>query len=164
MAHGERVLVSGPNGSGKSMLLVALAGDVDPAEGRRRVAGVVIVQLGQAREALTGSALLADRLRELTGLELASARTALASFGLRSTAAERTVATLSPGEGMRAELTVIAHRRATCLLLDEPTNHLDIESVEVLEVAFEGWPGVMVVATHDRRLRDGLRLDREHRL
>jgi ATPase subunit of ABC transporter with duplicated ATPase domains len=68
---------------------------------------------------------------------------------------------LSPGELTRAELTVIAHRRATCLLLDEPTNHLDVDSLEVVQAALADWPGALVVATHDRRLAEGLRLQRE---
>ena len=156
------VLVSGPNGSGKSTLLDALAGDIDPAQGRRRVApGAVVVMLGQARSGLSGDATLTAEVRALTGLDESSARTALAAFGLGSDAAQASVATLSPGERTRAELTVLAHRRATCLLLDEPTNHLDLESLEVLEAALEGWPGALVVATHDHRLRRGLRLDRE---
>jgi ATPase subunit of ABC transporter with duplicated ATPase domains len=34
----------------------------------------------------------------------------------------------------------------------------------VLEAALAGWPGTLVVATHDRRLREALRLERVVRL
>ncbi|HEY4277315.1 MAG TPA: ATP-binding cassette domain-containing protein [Conexibacter sp.] len=163
LRHGDRVLLRGPNGSGKSTLLAALAGELPLAAGRRAAApGAVIAQLGQARKQLAADPRpLTAAVRELTGLGEADARTALASYGLEADAATRPAQTLSPGERTRAELAMLAHRRATCLLLDEPTNHLDVESLETLEAALADWPGALVVATHDIRLRDALALERE---
>jgi ATPase subunit of ABC transporter with duplicated ATPase domains len=36
------------------------------------------------------------------------------------------------------------------LLLDEPTNDLDIDTLTVLEDFLDGWPGTLIVVTHDR--------------
>ena len=161
VAHGERILLTGPNGSGKSTLLAALAGELQPVRGQRRAApGTVFAQFDQTHSTLRHSGTLASRVRELTGLEEPSARAALASVGLSAEVANRSVATLSTGELTRAGLAVMGQLRATCLLLDEPTNHLDVESLEIFAAALDGWSGSLVVATHDRRLRQELGINR----
>ena len=121
----------------------------------------MIAHFDQTHATLRRGGRLADRVHELTGLDEQSTRTALASFGLRAEAANRNVITLSPGERTRAALAVIGQLRATCLLLDEPTNHLDVESLEILAAALDGWSAALVVASHDRRLSQELRINRK---
>jgi ATPase subunit of ABC transporter with duplicated ATPase domains len=159
----DRVLLTGRNGAGKSTVLAALAGRLAPAAGRRRTApGAVLGEVGQDGAGLDGAAgSLAAVVRSATGRDETGVRAALAAYGLGAEHAERAPATLSPGERTRAELAVLAQRGVAGLLLDEPTNHLDPAALEELERALEGWPGAVVVATHDRRLRAALRLDRE---
>jgi ABC transport system ATP-binding/permease protein len=60
------------------------------------------------------------------------------------------VAELSGGERRRLQLMLVLLDEPNVLLLDEPTNDLDIETLTELEDMLDGWPGSMVVVSHDR--------------
>ena len=62
------------------------------------------------------------------------------------------VADLSGGERRRLQLCRLLMDEPNVLLLDEPTNDLDIDTLQQLEDLLDGWPGTMVVVSHDRYL------------
>ena len=68
--------------------------------------------------------------------------------------ADRIVGTLSGGEKRRVALCKVLMGYPDLLLLDEPTNHLDAESIEWLQHFLAGYPGAVVMVTHDRYFLD----------
>src|SRR4051812_28649340 len=159
--RGDRIALLGPNGSGKSTLLAALTGELPLATGSRRVGrATVLGALKQDRTEFDGTQPLIERFRGATGLAVDEARTLLAKFDLGADDVGRPSVELSPGERTRAGLAVLMARRVNCLVLDEPTNHLDIPAIEELERALDAYPGTLVIATHDRRLLERVRISR----
>ncbi|MGZ4715086.1 MAG: ABC-F family ATP-binding cassette domain-containing protein [Acidimicrobiales bacterium] len=64
------------------------------------------------------------------------------------------VSTLSGGEAARAALAAILLSRVDVLLLDEPTNNLDFAGIDLLESFVDGFPGAVLVVSHDRAFLD----------
>jgi ATPase subunit of ABC transporter with duplicated ATPase domains len=64
------------------------------------------------------------------------------------------VSTLSGGEAARAALAAILLSRVDVLLLDEPTNNLDFAGIDLLEAFVDGFPGAVLVVSHDRAFLD----------
>jgi len=62
----------------------------------------------------------------------------------------RLFGTLSGGERARLGLALLLLSGPDALLLDEPTNHLDTASLNWLESYLAGFPGGMLVVSHDR--------------
>jgi ATPase subunit of ABC transporter with duplicated ATPase domains len=61
---------------------------------------------------------------------------------------------LSGGEAARASLAAVLLARADLLLLDEPTNDLDDDGLSQLEGFVDGYPGAIVLVSHDRAFLD----------
>ena len=80
----------------------------------------------------------------------------LLGLGFRHSDFDRPVAEFSGGWQMRVELAKLLLRQPDFLLLDEPTNHLDIESIQWLENFLQGYPGAVVLVSHDRTFLDNI--------
>ncbi|MGW0160153.1 ABC-F family ATP-binding cassette domain-containing protein [Mycobacterium sp. NPDC003323] len=160
---GDRIGITGPNGAGKSTLLRLLLGRRQPDDGRAGLAAnVAIGEIDQARAYFTGTGRLVDRFEQrVPDWATADVRTLLAKFGLRADHVEREVDDLSPGERTRAGMALLQAVGVNVLVLDEPTNHLDLPAIEQLEQALDGYEGTLLLVTHDRRMWDNVRLNRQ---
>jgi len=80
----------------------------------------------------------------------------LLGLGFKHSDFGRPVAEFSGGWQMRVELAKLLLSQPDFLLLDEPTNHLDIESIQWLENFLQGYPGAVVLVSHDRTFLDNI--------
>ncbi|MGV9979554.1 ABC-F family ATP-binding cassette domain-containing protein [Micromonospora wenchangensis] len=162
----DRVAITGANGSGKSTLLGALLGRLPLDAGHAALGpGVVVGEVDQARGLFLGDQPLLEAFRAaVPEMAPADVRTLLAKFGLRAAHVLRPAATLSPGERTRAALALLQGRGVNLLVLDEPTNHLDLPAIEQLESALAGYPGTLLLVTHDRRMLEAVSVDRRLRV
>ena len=87
--------------------------------------------------------------RTADGQEL-TATSLLERFGFTGDRLTARLGDLSGGERRRFQLLKLLLTEPNVLLLDEPTNDLDIETLNVLEDFLDGWPGTLVVVSHDR--------------
>ena len=150
--QGEVHAVIGTNGAGKSTLLHVLAGDLALTSGTvRRADGVEVALLEQDLH-LAGEKRTPREL--LTLMAGAAASDRVRDFGLvAANDLDRRIGDLSVGQRRRVVLAMIVMHSPHVLLLDEPTNHLSLTLAEELMDALDGWPGAVVVASHDRWLR-----------
>ncbi|AGB23413.1 ATPase component of ABC transporters with duplicated ATPase domain [Mycobacterium sp. JS623] len=154
---GVRIGLVGVNGSGKTSVLRLLSGELEPAAGTiKRGTTLRIGYLSQALAEVDGASRVLDavenrrRVTELAGGRKITADTLLKDFGFTGDKLTARIEQLSGGERRRLQFLRLLLDEPNVLLLDEPTNDLDIDTLTVIEDYLDGWPGTLIVVTHDR--------------
>ncbi|GAA2422197.1 ABC-F family ATP-binding cassette domain-containing protein [Actinomadura vinacea] len=156
LGPGDRIGLVGVNGSGKSTLLRLLDGSVAPGAGRVvRGRTVRLAHLSQNLEELDPGRRVLESVEEIkqritVGKREWTASQLLERLGFRGDRQWTPVGDLSGGERRRLQLLRLLMGEPNVLLLDEPTNDLDIETLTEVEDLLDGWPGTLIVVSHDR--------------
>lgn len=160
LAPGERLGLVGVNGAGKTTLLQLLNGEIQPGAGKvKRGKTVQTAMLTQEVREL-------DEVSDLRVVEVIQRERQVFNLGGREVSAGQLVEQLgfskekqwtpvrdlSGGERRRLQLLRLLVGEPNVLMLDEPTNDLDTDTLAAVEDVLDGWPGTLVVVSHDRYL------------
>ncbi|MEO0608078.1 MAG: ABC-F family ATP-binding cassette domain-containing protein, partial [Pseudomonadota bacterium] len=150
LAKGERAALVGRNGAGKSTLMRLITGRHEPDEGGLWIHPGTIITTAEQEPDLSQFDTVLDYTVS-SGAEPWRAEAELGHFGVDPAASP---SILSGGQTRRAALAKAFALDPDILLLDEPTNHLDVPMIETLEARLIGYPGAVLLVSHDRRFME----------
>ena len=159
---GDRYGIVGENGAGKTTLLQVVQGVRPPDAGRVKIGQTVrFAVLSQHLDDLARFG--DDRVRQVIGRysrrtmldgKEATPAQLLERLGFSRDDLNEPVCDLSGGQKRRLALMLILLDEPNVLVLDEPGNDLDTDMLAVVEDLLDGWPGTLLLVTHDRYLME----------
>jgi ABC transport system ATP-binding/permease protein len=160
--RGERIGIVGPNGAGKSSLLKVLLGEIEPTSGRVRRGGrLEIAYYDQQRAQLDLAAPVTHNINARSDFVSVNGENRhvsgyLRDFLFRPDQLLTPARALSGGERNRLLLAKLFAQPANLLVMDEPTNDLDIDTLDLLQELVAGFPGTLLLVSHDRAFLDNI--------
>ncbi|MEO8306519.1 MAG: ATP-binding cassette domain-containing protein [Pseudomonadota bacterium] len=160
--RGERIGIVGPNGAGKSSLLKVLLGELEPTSGRVRRGGrQEVAYYDQQRAQLDLDAPVTHNINARSDFVMVNGENRhvsgyLRDFLFRPDQLLTPARALSGGERNRLLLAKLFAQPANLLVMDEPTNDLDIDTLELLQELVAGFPGTLLLVSHDRAFLDNI--------
>ncbi|HEX7811886.1 MAG TPA: ATP-binding cassette domain-containing protein [Burkholderiales bacterium] len=137
--------------TGQAAIEYVLDGDAE----LRQVEGAL-----QAAESAHDGTRIAELHEDMHRIGAYSARARAAQLmhglGFDDAEIEKPVAEFSGGWRVRLNLARALMCRSDVLLLDEPTNHLDLDAIVWLEQWLTGYPGTLLMISHDRDFLDAV--------
>ncbi|MDQ3016510.1 MAG: ATP-binding cassette domain-containing protein [Bacteroidota bacterium] len=159
----DRIGLIGPNGSGKSTFISLLTGEIAPKAGK--IVHGETLRIGHMKQDglyVPADKRIIDIVRDiadyipLKGGGKITAEQLLERFLFLRPQQQVYYSQISGGERRRLYLLTILMANPNMLILDEPTNDLDILTLNVLEDFLMDYPGVVILASHDRYMLDKL--------
>jgi ABC transport system ATP-binding/permease protein len=159
--RGDRIGIVGENGAGKTTLIKMLIGELKPDSGHIRLGvNLDIAVLDQKKDALDPEESVSHFLTGGRGDNLVingeerHVVSVMKDFLFQPEQARTPIRALSGGEKARLHLAQILSKPANLLILDEPTNDLDMETLDLLQELVAGFPGTVILISHDRDFLD----------
>ncbi len=159
---GDRIGIVGENGAGKTTLLNVVQGKLAPTKGFVKIGKTVkFAVLSQHLDEL--NAVGDDRVRQVVGRfghavmldgRDQTPKQLLERLGFTNADMNEPVCDLSGGQKRRLALMLILLEEPNVLILDEPGNDLDVDMLAAVEDLLDGWPGTLLLVTHDRYLME----------
>ncbi|WP_427016711.1 ABC-F family ATP-binding cassette domain-containing protein [Pseudarthrobacter sp. P1] len=160
LAPGERLGLVGVNGAGKTTLLRLLNGEIAPTSGKVKRGKTVqtavlsqeVTELDDVLELRVLEVIEREKRSFAVGGRELTAGQLVEQLGFTKEKQWTLVKDLSGGERRRLQLLRLLVGEPNVLMLDEPTNDLDTDTLAAVEDVLDGWPGTLVVVSHDRYL------------
>ena len=162
LLRNDRIGIVGRNGAGKSTLLHLIAGELAPDSGSVDMGTTVKVgHFSQEGRELDLDQRVYDFIHDIadevrTDEGTFTANQMMERFLFPGDLQSVPIGRLSGGERRRLYLLSVLMSAPNVLLLDEPTNDLDVTTLSILEDYLQGFPGPILVVSHDRFLLDKL--------